>query len=956
MNGCFLQFGWAALLLLTCQSFVLSGEPESAEKISFREQIRPILNKHCMACHGGVEQAASISFAYRDQVVAPEGWIVEPGEPDESEMVARIVSEDADERMPPPDHGQGLSIEEINLVKQWIREGASWQQHWAYDPPREAPLPKVTSVEWCRDPVDRFILHKLEQESIDPSPAARPERWLRRVSLDLIGLPPTPEERTAFLETVEADSGMAYVQVVDRLLASPQFGERWASVWLDQVRYADSKGMGADSRRNIWKYRDWVVDAFNADLSYDQFTIKQIAGDLLPNRSIGDQIATAAHRLTQSNEEGGTDDEEFRVAAVLDRVNTTWQTWQGVTFGCVQCHSHPYEPIRHKEYYEFAAFFNNTADSDLNNDWPTINVPLNSDDYAKATELDRRIQRLRNETWNLEHDFSAKEASWKPLRELTASTNKATKVEVESKGSHDEFFTVDTIARDTDITLEAPLPENVKRLTAIHLTALPLNPAKAVADSEWGFVLAHIEARLNVPGEENPRKIKLSHVIADQPNPLMNPQNSLKADNNRGFAAFSRINFSRTAAFVLEQPVDVPEGAQLSVTLKHRHFVLSSFSLIIRRGHLAVSDDDGFLKLRRTEIDGRLKRLRKLLGERAKIKSTRLPVLRERDDRFARPTHVFTRGLFLTKGEKVTPGTPASLPPLAKDQPVDRLALAKWLASKENPLTSRVAVNRIWAQLFGTGIVATEEDFGSSGEAPSHPELLDFLALRFQNEYQWSTKKLLRSLVLSSTYRQSGKVRAELRERDPQNRWLAAGPRFRLPSETIRDQGLAISGLLNLKMGGPPVTPPIPGGVWKPFSGGDKWEATKPGDPNRYRRSIYTYTKRSIPYPMFASFDSPSREFCTPRRLRSNTPIQALMTLNDETFVECASALADRMKAAGESTRDQIKFGFLIATCREPTEFELDELVELAEKGSDPESKFRAVAVVLLNLDEVLMK
>ena len=956
MNGCFLQFGWAALLLLTCQSFVLSGEPESAEKISFREQIRPILNKHCMACHGGVEQAASISFAYRDQVVAPEGWIVEPGEPDESEMVARIVSEDADERMPPPDHGQGLSIEEISLVKQWIREGASWQQHWAYDPPREAPLPKVTSVEWCRDPVDRFILHKLEQESIDPSPAARPERWLRRVSLDLIGLPPTPEERTAFLETVEADSGMAYAQVVDRLLASPQFGERWASVWLDQVRYADSKGMGADSRRNIWKYRDWVVDAFNADLSYDQFTIKQIAGDLLPNRSIGDQIATAAHRLTQSNEEGGTDDEEFRVAAVLDRVNTTWQTWQGVTFGCVQCHSHPYEPIRHKEYYEFAAFFNNTADSDLNNDWPTINVPLNSDDYAKATELDRRIQRLRNETWNLEHDFSAKEASWKPLRELTASTNKATKVEVESKGSHDEFFTVDTIARDTDITLEAPLPENVKRLTAIHLTALPLNPVKAVADSEWGFVLAHIEARLNVPGEENPRKIKLSHVIADQPNPLMNPQNSLKADNNRGFAAFSRINFSRTAAFVLEQPVDVPEGAQLSVTLKHRHFVLSSFSLIIRRGHLAVSDDDGFLKLRRTEIDGRLKRLRKLLGERAKIKSTRLPVLRERDNRFARPTHVFTRGLFLTKGEKVTAGTPASLPPLAKDQPVDRLALAKWLASKENPLTSRVAVNRIWAQLFGTGIVATEEDFGSSGEAPSHPELLDFLALRFQNEYQWSTKKLLRSLVLSSTYRQSGKVRAELRERDPQNRWLAAGPRFRLPSETIRDQGLAISGLLNLKMGGPPVTPPIPGGVWKPFSGGDKWEATKPGDPNRYRRSIYTYTKRSIPYPMFASFDSPSREFCTPRRLRSNTPIQALMTLNDETFVECASALADRMKAAGESTRDQIKFGFLIATCREPTEFELDELVELAEKGSDPESKFRAVAVVLLNLDEVLMK
>ena len=726
----------ARILLLLSLALPLSTAfaDETAKEISFAKQIRPIFNKHCTACHGGVKQAAGISFAYKDDVVAPEGSIVEPGNPDDSELMARIISEDPDSRMPPPDHGPALSKKECDLIEQWIREGANWQRHWAYEKPKR-PVIADNDSDWCRNAIDHFVMRKLDQEDIKPSPDADPQRWLRRVSLDLIGLPPSPAERKDFLKARKSKGDAAYEDVVDRLLASPQFGERWASVWLDQVRYADSKGLGADSQRNIWKYRDWVIDSLNEDMPFDQFTIKQMAGDLLPNRTIEDQIATAGHRLTQSNEEGGTDDEEFRVAAVLDRVNTTWQTWQGVTFGCVQCHSHPYDPIRHEEFYKFAAFFNNTADCDLDNEWPTIAVPIKRDDYAKATELDQQIDSLRKEVWQHDHDLSDRNDLWKPLKNLTASTNKPTKVEVESKGDHDEFFTVGTISQHTDVTVEAPLPEKLQRLSAIRLTALPSDSVKAVSDSEWGFVLAHIDARLVVPGEENPRAIKLSHVIADQPNLPMNPLDSLNEKNNRGFAAFSRINYPRMAAFILEEPINVPDGSKIKVTLKHRHFLLASFSLMIRRGHLAVSDSEEFSALDRDEIKAKREKFKKLVAERAKIKSTRIPVLRERDEGFGRPTHVFIRGLFLTKDKQVSASTPESFPPLPKGEPTDRLTLGKWLVSPDNPLTARVTVNRLWAQLFGVGIVATEEVFGSSCEAPSYPERLDYLAVRFQYDY-----------------------------------------------------------------------------------------------------------------------------------------------------------------------------------------------------------------------------
>ena len=375
------------------QPLALSDDPATASLIDFNEHIRPIFNSHCTACHGGVKQAADISFAYRDQVLPPDGWIVEPGDPDASSLIERVVSDDPDQRMPPPEHGTALSEREIELLTEWIRQGAKWSDYWAYERPQQSVVPAVQQSDWPSQPMDHFVLAKLEAEGIQPSPDATPERWLRRVTLDLTGLPPSPEERAAFLSEVQGSPQTAYSKCVDRLLDSQDYGQRWASVWLDQVRYADSKGLGLDARRNIWKYRDWVIDALNRDLPYDEFTVKQIAGDLLPQPTIEDLIATAAHRLSQSNEEGGTDDEEFRVAAVLDRVNTTWQTWQGVTFGCVQCHSHPYDPFRHEDYYRFAAFFNNTSDCDLDEDWP-VKAPIDVQQYDNAAQLDRQIASL----------------------------------------------------------------------------------------------------------------------------------------------------------------------------------------------------------------------------------------------------------------------------------------------------------------------------------------------------------------------------------------------------------------------------------------------------------------------------------------------------------------------------------------------------------------------------------
>jgi hypothetical protein len=930
---------------------------DQASVIDFGRDVRPILRDHCLECHGGVKQAADLSFIHRDAALD----VIDPGSPDDSIMIDRIVSDDADEMMPPPEHGAPLSKNQIATLKAWVTQGAKWQQPWAYEKPVAPAIPDVSNPDWCRQSIDRFILARLDRESIKTAPEAAPQQWLRRVTLDLVGLPPTPEDFQAFLDDVRRNGEAAYERVVDRLLKSPGYGERWASVWLDQVRYADSRGLGADGRRQIWKYRDWVLDALNQDMTFDQFTIKQLAGDLLPRPTISDLVATAAHRLTQTNEEGGTDDEEFRINAVLDRVSTVWQTWQGITFGCVQCHNHPYDPIQHDEFYKFAAFFNNSVDCDLSEDLPLLAVPLDPADEPRATRLDEEIKTLEESIWSRESELTSDHfAKWQEVKKLAATADKETRVDVEIRNGRAEFFTIDTLSSNTEIILTAGLPGGARTVSAIRLTIAPRNPDTAKADSEWGFVISHLQAELSAPNQET-QEFKFIRVLGDEPHPLKNPDASLDSKSKDGFAAYSRIHYPRQAVFVLETPVDVPEGAEMKITLENRVTLLGAFPLVTRRGHVAVSDQPGFrARLDDARLQGDRQRLKGLREERSKIPSSPTPIMRQRPPSLRRPTHVFTRGLFLTKGEEVEPAVPASFAPLPPDAPANRLTLARWMVSDENPLTARVAVNRVWARLFGIGLVATEEDFGSSGERPFHPELLDHLAIQFQHQQGWSFKTLLRSMVLSSSYRQEAKIRPELLERDPQNRLLAYGPRFRMPAEMVRDSALAVSGLLSTKMHGEPVYPPIPDGIWKPFSGGDKWNTAKIGDPNRYRRSIYTYTKRSIPYPMFAAFDAPSREFCTPRRLRSNTPLQALMTLNDPTFVECSKALAEKMLGIGDETDAQIRYGFLAVTTRPPSTRELEALMHLYRQCREDDASERdsliAVASVLLNLDEITSK
>lgn len=785
-------------ILLVAQQAAISLAAES-EPIDFNQSIRPIFVQHCTECHGGVKQAADLSLVYEDSVQ----YVVDAGSADDSELFRRVITDEGDERMPPPDHGKRLSDHEVELLRAWIDQGAKWGKHWAYEVPQHQSLPTVSDPQWCRQPIDYFVLAKLDAQKIKPSPDEAPERWLRRASLELTGLPPTPDFRDRFFRDLELRGERSYGDAVDQLLSSSAFGERWASVWFDQVRYADSRGLGLDGRRTIWKYRDWVIDALNDDMPYDQFTIKQIAGDLLPDSTIDDRIATAVHRLTQSNEEGGTDDEEFRVAAVLDRVNTTWQVWQGTTFGCIQCHHHPYDPFEHEDYYRFVAFFNNTLDSDLNDDWPLQRVPINREDYDKASQLESQLAELGQQIWETESQILSNASHWRPIKALRASGG--TEISVESTGDHAEFFTVGTVPVGLEIELQVALDEDVKSLSAIRLNALPLNPEKALPDSEWGFVLSEFHASISGPGFPQPQELKFQAVIGDDPNPRYQPHRSLEKTND-GFSAFTRIHHTRSAAFVLEQPIEVGPDSTLKIRLVHKLQSGGSHPLVIKRGHVAIcTDQDPLTIINNPKLQQRKKRWSELDRQFKAMTKTSVPVMRERPDHLERPTHVFTRGLFLTKDKQVDCGVPNSLLPEGVTVD-DRLELGRWFVDKRNPLTARVAANRYWAKIFGSGLVLTEEDFGSAGDAPSNPQLLDDLAARFREDYGWSVKRLLRELVLSRTYRQSSKSRDEIG--DDANRLLARGPRNPLDAEVVRDQALAISGLLSDKMHGPPVHPP----------------------------------------------------------------------------------------------------------------------------------------------------
>lgn len=961
--------------LSACLVVCLTVASATAQQVDFARDIQPILNANCTQCHGGVKAAGGLSFIYSDQVIGFEAdsgeQVVVPNDVANSEMFRRITSSD-DDIMPPAEAHSPLTRKQTDVIKRWIEQGANWSNHWAFVPPVETKPPVSDFDHLATNDIDRFLFKRLQQEGLTPGGVEEPGRLLRRLSHGLTGLPPTIAELNAFETAFTANSAAAIEDAVDDLIARPAFGERWASMWLDLVRYADSGGLGIDQRRTIWPYRDWVVASLNNDLPFDQFTIKQLAGDLLPQPTIDDFIATACHRNTQTNNEGGTDDEEFRVEAVVDRINTTWQTWGGVTFGCVQCHDHPYDPFRNTEYYQFMDLFNNSADSDLNNDAPRLTVPNNAKQFAEAERLHQKVfdlkQRIHDAGMALQQD-----TDWMAAKSLSVRAQNETVYGIDQKSTHAEFFAEGTVSTNTQTQIQIPSESFVDEpLTAIRLTVLPLDPETAIHSPEWGFVVSDLQAWVvDEAGAKKPVKFRWA-----VPDVAWLPENPLRNidSNGKNWGANTRIHRARELVLLPQSPLVVSRGQRIDLFVKCSSVSGGSHPLVIKRGHIATTSDVRWSNFAADKSDVRQWHVecQQALADLKKLGGTSIPVMLERPEHLARPTHVFGRGNRNSKEQQVWSGLPKSLTavaPVPGKGKMDRLKMARWWVSDQHPLTARVFTNRLWQQLFGVGIVPTLEDFGSSGDKPTHPELLDHLALRFQRKHNWSVKAIVREIVLSYAYRQSSVVSAELQQRDPDNRLVGRGPRLRLSAESVRDQSLAVSGLLSKTVGGPPVYPPLPEGVWKPFDGGDKWKTAKPEDANRYRRSLYTYMKRSIPFPTFAAFDAPSREFCSPRRLTSNTPLQALFLLNDQAFVECAEALAGRLENEFQGTTHQrLASGYQLVTGRMADPERLQQLVQLHKKVSaanevaaktddvakQASSAWVVVAQVLLNLDEAL--
>ncbi len=875
--------------------------------ISFNRDIRPILTTHCTACHGGVKAAGGISFIYREKATGrgkSEAITILPGQPEASEMMRRITSSDPEEVMPQPEHGPPLLPQDIAKIRQWIAEGAEWSEHWSLVPPVEPATPVVRETAWVRQPLDAFIKARLEAENLAPAVEAGSAEWLRRVSLDLIGLPPSEDDFAAFQSARTTDPAAARVAVVDRLLADPAFGERWASVWLDLARYADTYGYEKDPARDVWPWRDWVIEALNDDMPFDQFTIKQLAGDLLPQPTAEDLLATAFHRHTQNNTEGGTNDEEFRAVAVMDRVNTTWTTWQATTFGCVQCHAHPYDPYPHADYYRFMAFFDNTEDTDLDNDFPRFPVAVDRAGRAPLASQWRELAGLRHQLNDAGVRMAKSEPQWQPLVPASAkSTGGTLTVQHDGKVQAGGTLPVGVV-----YTLQAPAPAVT---TALKLEIFPDDPDPK-SWPERSSVLSQITLhRLGKDGSKTDVKIK--EVIADYLAGPFDPQESLDGGPG-GFGSYPSQAGGRWCVLVLEAPLTASAEDRLELVLKQkavsnanqqactlRHFALSTCPAAHWTAFAEAPD--------RRELWQRYRSLKDTVQQ---APATSVPVLVERPWPSDRETRIWLRGNRLTKGEVVAPGVPVRLNPPEVAGRASRLDMARWLVSPRQPLTARVLANRLWAGLFGRGIVETLEDFGTSGALPSHPELLDHLAVALAGRHGWSIKKFLREVALSNTYAQTNRTSADLIARDPENALLARGPRQRLTAEMVRDHALKVSGLLSYKMLGPPVYPPQPEGVWRSVYNGQTWKTSEGED--RYRRAIYTYAKRTSGYPSFLAFDAPARDLCSARRLPTNTPLQALVTLNDPAYLEMARAFARHILRASATVPEQIT-----AICRRIT-------------------------------------
>lgn len=1048
------------------------AEKENPNTLSFNYDVRPILSENCFHCHGqdANKREADLRLDNREGALGDLGGYsaIVPGNPNESELYLRITSHFEEEQMPPPDSNRSLTESEKETLRQWIKEGGTYDTHWAFTLPIKQTLDD--SVE---NPIDHFVEEKLEENDLTFSTTASPNTWLRRATLDLIGLPPTPIELDRFPIEIQTKGEVAYHEAVDRLLASPHFGERLAADWLDASRYADTHGFNNDSSRTMWRWRDWVIDAFNQNMPYDQFITEQLAGDLLPNPSLEQLIATGFNRNHGINSEGGIIEEEYRVEYVADRVRTVGMVWMGMTTECARCHDHKYDPLTQEDYYRLFAFFNNVTelgeDGRVANAVPMIPSPTRTQQselatleeafhqtasdrdlyLKKQTVTEKEIEwaeermkflkdRLPEPSWRISDTIEIEEGPFERIDDsthesgssdsrLVATANrrigkiKAGAIEFEK--DTDAFSIAFWIHPDSGNPNNAPLLSNAtfdaapsssgygkgwdirlvrgeievafsKRYPAYG--ALLRTIGAQIQPNQWSHVSIVFTGRLPednaytpasrfrifVDGFESRRKVLHDGLQGSTKDKDLITTLGFDShpDGNRYLGELDEIQQfakalktaeieslfeSQALAYAIPNAIDRKENA------KDRDIILSS-------ALNQKSDTDWkTLSLAHKAVQS------ELLALERSIPTTM--IMEERAE--TRATYILNRGIYNSLGKKVEPGVPEDwIAPWPENAPKNRLGLAQWLTQPENPLTARVVVNRFWQQLFGVGLVKTSEDFGVQSEFPSHPDLLDWLAVDFQ-ESDWNVKRLLKLIVLSRTYRQQSHIKPEFKTLDPENRLLARGPRFRLPAEAIRDQALALSGLLNNTIGGPSVRPYQPQDLYKGTVVGADYPSTKwfqdEGE-NLYRRSLYTFWKRTVPHPLMTTFDAPDREVCSVRRTPTNTPLQALALMNDPTFVEASRALADRVLAKNLAQDDsRLQRAFQIATGRMPDPKETQVLVQALEEmrtsfQNDPSeidaflsvgeydvstdqsqieiAAYTAIMSLILNLDETLTK
>jgi mono/diheme cytochrome c family protein len=952
-------------LIVLLSAVYLSVPASAADSPSFSRDIQTLLAKHCVVCHGPNKAESGLRLDMADQARSPldsGATAIVPGKPDASELLARVTSTDEATRMPP--EGDPLSATEVAFLRQWIQEGAAFEQHWAYQPVEALTPPEVQQQEWIRNPIDQFVLTQLEAHSIAPSPEADPAILIKRLHYDLVGLPPTPAEVDAF---VADTSPNAWESLVDRLLDSEHFGERWGRHWLDKARYADSDGYEKDRPRpNAWRYRDWVIDAINRDVPFDQFTIEQLAGDLLPNATPMQKLATAFHRQTLTNTEGGTDQEQFRVEATFDRTETTSAVWMALTMTCARCHTHKYDQITHEEYYQLFAFFNNANEAETDvarsesemaqyhrdkaaHDSKVVAAQQQYDDAksALAPQVNAWTQELRALTANK----ISTPAEYHNLKLVDATADSKATLTEQKDGS---LLVSGTEAATEKYTTIFELPEQPLAGIRIETLAHDSLPSKGPGRAGNGnFVLNTLQAYISEDKElKNKTQLQFGTAQADFSQNDYPAENALSTVEKSGWAIAPKAGVDHQIVAYTRQPVPKSNPKYLQIVMDQQYggqHVIGCFRVS------AVSGFDPIRSLPsavatgiNTEASDRTDKQRDLIAEYvasitpetatfaaalAELKSSapKAPLMPVRVIVPAeRTTNRLHRGDFLQPADEVASDTLSAINrshPLTSretDKPADRLDLARWLVDPAHPLTSRVTVNQVWAHLFGRGIVATQNDFGVRGEQPTHPQLLDWLAWQFPRDMKWSRKTLIKTIVMSSTWRQSSNHRPELQETDPTNLLLARQNRVRAEAEVIRDLHLAASGLLSNKVGGPSVFPPLPPGVAElSYANNFKWNTSK--DDDAYRRGMYTFFKRTSPHPTLVSFDCPDSNTTRLQRETSNTPIQALVTLNNEVYTEAAQALVRRaMEEGGDSDQTRLTYALRLCIARTPSDSEVE--------------------------------